>query len=188
MVRGSARISLNEDLIVPLIRNQLRPISDNDRTLIARWATKIGLLLEHTRSRSGLTGRRPLVPLRAYQEFRQTLVPPAEMRIWMFLVHPPFIGTVWRTAPVPVAAYDLEGARALGAPNGSLTTFVIGMLGFQLMYAPLAPAYHDLADARTKRGERFMRILWPSSVPLSWPPGAALEQQTLDMITHLRAR
>src|SRR4051794_31155713 len=33
-------------LIIPLIRNENRPISEGDRLTLARWSTKIGLLLE----------------------------------------------------------------------------------------------------------------------------------------------
>jgi hypothetical protein len=177
-----------EPLIVPLIRNHDPSISDEQRTLLARWVTKIGLLLEHTRPVSDLTRRRAFVPLDAHREFRRTQLPPPETRIWMFRVHPPFIGTAWRTAPVPVAAYDSDAARAIRAPNGSLTTFAIGMLGFQLMYAPLTPQYHDLAERRTKLGEPFTRVLWPPTAPLDWPPPHALEQARFDVITHLSAR
>lgn len=93
-----------EPVIVPLIRNHPLELSDHDRVLLARWATKIGLLLEHTRARSDLTRRRSLTPPGTYAEFIRTQLPALETRIWMFLVHPPFIGTVWRTAPVPVAS------------------------------------------------------------------------------------
>jgi hypothetical protein len=177
-----------EPTIVPLIRNRPQPISDDARTLLAQWSTKIGLLLEHTRERSHLTRRRSLTPPRSYGEFRRTLLPPPEMTIWMFLLHPPFIGTVWRTAPVPVAAYDPDAARLLGAPNGSLTTFAIGMLGFQLMHVPPAPQYDDLIRNWTKQWEPFMRVLWPptAAAPFDWPPKAALEQARFDAITHLR--
>lgn len=177
-----------ESLIVPLIRSDVLSISDEQRMLLARWATKIGLLLEHTRSTSGLTRRRALVPPDAYHEFWRTQLPPPEMRIWMFSMHPPFIGTVWRTAPVPVASFDLDAARAIRAPNGSLTTFAMGMLGFQLMYAPLTAQYHDLAERRTKLGQPFVRVLWPPTTSLDWPPPRALEQATFDVITHLSHR
>jgi hypothetical protein len=177
-----------EPLIVPLIRNQPCEIAEDDQVLLARWSTKIGLLLEHTRSRSDLTRRRSLTPPRAYEEFRRTLLPPPETRIWMFRVHPPFIGTVYRTAPVSVAVYDADAARALGAPNGTLTTFAMGMVGFQLMHVPLTPQYYDLVRRRTRLGEQFMRVLWPPTVPLDWPPPKALEQDTFDVITHLQMR
>lgn len=95
------------------------------------------------------------------------------------------IGTVYRTAPVPVARRDPDAARLLGAPSGTLTTFVMGMLGFQLLHAPPTPAYRDLALRRTRLGEPFMRVLWPPSAPLDWPPEKALEQNTFDVITHL---
>lgn len=75
--------------------------------------------------------------------------------------------------------------RAIRAPNGSLTTFAMGMLGFQLMYAPLTPQYQDLAERRTKLGDPFMRVLWPPAGSLDWPPPRALEQATFDVITHL---
>jgi hypothetical protein len=70
-----------EPLIVPLIRNDVLPLSDEERTLLARWATKIGLLLEHTRSVSALTRRRALVPPEAHHEFRRTQLPPSEMDV-----------------------------------------------------------------------------------------------------------
>jgi hypothetical protein len=177
-----------EPLIVPLIRNRPSHISDEDRVLLARWSTKIGMLLEHTRARSDLTRRRSLTPPRAYEEFRRTLLPPPETTIWMFRVHPPFIGTVYRTAPASVVVDDADAARALGAPNGTLTTFAMGMLGFQLMHVPITPQYDDLVQRRTRLGEHFMRVLWPPTVPLDWPPPKALEQETFDVITHFQTR
>jgi hypothetical protein len=173
-----------EPLIVPLIRNHPVEVSEDDLVSLSRWATKIGLLLEHTRGRSSLTRRRSLTPPGAYARFAHTLIPPAEMRIWMLRISPPFTGAVWRTALIPVAAYDPDAARALGAPNGSLTTFAIGMLGFQLMFAPLTRPYEELAEKRTHWGEQFMRVLWPPTAPLDWPPPAALRQEKFDMITH----
>jgi hypothetical protein len=174
-----------EPLIVPLIRNYPLEVSGDDRLLMARWATKIALLLEHTRPRSDLTRRRSLTAPRAYAEFFRTQLPPPQTRLWMFLVHPPFIGTVYRTAPVPVVVYDPAAARALGAPNGTLTTFAMGMLGFQLMHVPLTPQYDDLVQRRMRLGEQFMRFLWPPMAPLDWPPSKALEQDRFDVITHL---
>jgi hypothetical protein len=61
----------------------------------------------------------------------------------------------------------------------------MGTLGFQLMYAPLTAQYHDLTNRRTKLGEPFMRVLWPPIATLDWPPPQALEQTTLDRITHM---
>lgn len=176
-----------EPLIVPMIRNRARELSEDDRLLLARWGTKIALLLEQTRSRSHLTRRRSLTPPRAYAEFFQTRLPPADATLWMFLLHPPFIGTVWRTAPVPVASRDPDAARLLGAPNGTLTTFAMGMLGFQLLHVPQTRAYRDLVQRRTWLGVPFMRVLWPPSTPLEWPPSQALEQGRFDVITHLNS-
>jgi hypothetical protein len=176
-----------EPFVVPLIRNRPVELTADDRVLLARWATKIGLLLEQTRARSSLTHRRSLTPPSAYAEFARTQLPPAAMRIWLLRISPPFTGAVWRTAPIPVARYDTQAARDLGAPNGALTTFAIGMLGFQLMFAPLTPRYQDLADQRTRQGEQFMHVLWPPATPLDWPPSAALERDTFDVITHLHS-
>ncbi|MDX6451418.1 MAG: hypothetical protein QOH16_1467 [Gaiellaceae bacterium] len=106
----------------------------------------------------------------------------------MFLVHPPFIGAVYRTAPVPVVIYDSAAARALGAPSGTLTTFAMGMLGFQLMHVPLTGPFGELVQRRTEGGAQFMRLLWPPATALDWPPPKALEQDTLDVITHLHPR
>jgi hypothetical protein len=60
------------------------------------------------------------------------------------------------------------------------------MVGFQLLYAPLTAAYERLARRRTRLGEEFMRALWPPREPLDWPPPAALDRRTLDVVAHLR--
>lgn len=177
-----------EPLIVPLIRNQPQHIGEDDRTLLATWATKIAMLLEHTRAVSDLTRRRPLVPPAAHHELYKLRLPPPFTRVWMLRVSPAVIGAWWRTGPVPVAWFDPDAARALGAPNGSLTTFVTGMLGFgfQLLYAPATETYDRLAQRRSELGAEFMRLLWPPSEPLEWPPPAALDRDTLEVVAHLR--
>jgi hypothetical protein len=175
-----------ESIVVPLIRSQSQPIGEDERVLLATWATKIAFLLEHTRSVSDLTGRRALIPPTAHREFYKLRLPPAFARIWMLRVGPPMIGVWWRTSPVPVAWVDPQAARAFGAPNGSLTTFVAGMLGFQLLYAPITERYEDLARRRSELGARFMRVLWPPSEPFEWPPPEALDRDTLDVVAYLR--
>jgi hypothetical protein len=175
-----------EPIAVPLIRNDVHPISDDERTLLATWATKIALLLEHTRSVSDLTRRRSLTPPSAYRELHDVRLPPAFARLWMLRVSPPIIGVWWRTGPVPVAWFAPDAARAIGAPNGSLTTFVAGMLGFQFLYAPNSDAYQDLVQRRSERGAKFMRLIWPPTEPLEWPPAAALRQDTLEVVAHVR--
>jgi hypothetical protein len=173
-------------IIVPLIRNRSQAVNEGKRTLLATWATKIAFLLEHTRSVSDLTGRRALVPPGAHRELYERHLPPALTRLWMLRVSPPVIGAWWRTGPVPVFWFDPDAARELGAPNGSLATFVTGMLGFQLLYAPATEAYDDLARRRSVLGAQFMRLLWPPSEPLDWPPPAALDAATLEVVAHLR--
>jgi hypothetical protein len=173
-------------IIVPLIRNDVEPIGEHERTLLAAWATKIALLLEHTRSLSDLTRRRSLTPPSAYREVYDLRLPPAFARVWMLRVNPPVNGVWWRSSPVPVARFDAYAARSIGAPNGSLTTFAVGMLGFQYLYAPITETYQDLVERRTERGEKFMRLLWPAAKPLDWPPDAALRQDTLEVVAHVR--
>lgn len=175
-----------EPMIVPLIRNQEQLIDEDERRLLATWATKISFLLEHTRSVSDLTRRRALVPPAAHHELYELRLPPAFARLWMLRVSPPVIGAWWRTGPVPVAWFDPGAARDLGAPTGSLTTFVAGMLGFQLLYAPLTEPYQRLVRRRSDLGAKFMRLLWPSSEPFDWPPDAALDRDTLEVVAHLR--
>lgn len=175
-----------EPLIIPLIRNRPTQLGDEERTLLATWAAKIALLLEHTRAVSDLTRRRSLVPPAAFCELYEMRLPPAFARMWMLRVSPPVIGVWWRTGPVPVAWFDHEAARQIGAPNGSLTTFVAGMLGFQLLYAPLTEPYEDLVRRRSDLGATFMRVLWPPDTPLEWPPEAALDRDTLETVARLR--
>jgi hypothetical protein len=68
-------------IVVPLIRNDAPPIADDERTLLATWATKIALLLEHVRSVSELTRRRSLTPPSAYRELFDLRLPPAFARL-----------------------------------------------------------------------------------------------------------
>lgn len=49
-----------ETIVVPLIRNTPSKPAEAERILLARWATKVALLLEQTRSRSDPTRRRSL--------------------------------------------------------------------------------------------------------------------------------
>jgi hypothetical protein len=60
------------------------------------------------------------------------------------------------------------------------------MLGFQYLYAPMTEVYQDFVRRRSERGEKFMRFLWPPTAPLDWPPEAALEQDTLEVVAHVR--
>lgn len=175
-----------EPIIVPLIRNKEQPVGEDERTVLATWAAKIALLLEHTRAVSDLTRRRSLVPPAAFHKLYELRLPPAFARLWMLRVAPPVVGVWWRTAPVPVAWFDPQAARELGAPSGSLTTFVAGMLGFQLLYAPMTEPYQQLVRRRTRLGAKFMRLLWPPTARFEWPPEAALERDTLEVVAHLR--
>jgi hypothetical protein len=175
-----------EPIIVPLIRNRADGVREEERTLLATWAAKIALLLEQTRVVSDLTRRRSLVPPAAYRELYELRLPPAFVRLWMLRVSPPVIGVWWRSAPVPVAWVDPDAARAIGAPNGSLTTLAAGMLGFQLLYAPMTPPYDDLVRRRSDLGVEFMRLLWPLATSCEWPPAAALDRQRLEEIAYLR--
>jgi hypothetical protein len=175
-----------EPIIVPLIRNRKQAIGEEQRMLLATWATKIAFLLEHTRSVSDLTRRRSLVPPAAHHELFKLRLPPTFTRLWMLRVSPPVLGVWWRTAPVPIAWFDADAARDIGAPNGSLTTFVAGMLGFQLLYAPLTDPYQRFVRRRSELGDAFMRLIWPPVEPLSWPPEAAVDRDTLEVVAHLR--
>lgn len=173
---------LDEDAerhVTALASTEPLAIADAELAVVAAWATKVAMLLEHTRSPSALTRRRAFVPSSQHAELFRTREPPTAASLWVARVAPPWPGVWWRTAPLSLTFVAPAAAAGYGSPTASLITFAFGAVAFQALFAPPVDFFRNEAARRTEDGAEFMRRLWPEQL-LRWPPPKALRLEALE--------
>lgn len=150
-----------DDLARPIIRPMLRgeqvDLAPDDQHVIARWATKIGLVADFTHRATRVM--RP----RDFHTFYETREPTALTGVWLAAYaesrHP-----VLRLFARSVSIRP-QGAR-LDLPKAHLVTFRIGHAVFQVVIPWIPMPFRRGAD-----NERFVVQIWPeTSDDIRWPP------------------
>lgn len=158
-------------LLKRLARGDPATLDGEDARLLATWVTKTALIYELVeQERDGATSS---VADRRW--FGRHRLPLPTSRIW--LAH--YEGSRGTTIVVrrTLFLYDLDAEVPRPEAHGVLFGLVFGRLAVRVGFVRSHPSF---ATAFAVEDGPLTPQLWPSSAPLTWPPGRALDDEGFD--------
>lgn len=153
----------------PLVLGQPAVLDAAALCTLATWATKTALVFELVQQDGSTTAS--TADRKWFGENRQPLT---GSRIWIARYVGTF-GTVVLTCST-LFTYDLDDLTMVPEPNGLVVTLAYGEIAFRVAMVrsvPTLPTRIAVAE------ESHTPTIWPSSGPLKWPPGVALDDEGL---------
>jgi hypothetical protein len=139
-----------------------RPFTDDERTLLATWATKTALTLN-----AAETAERQIIAWEVARRFGRDRHPPAHVRVWIAS----YAGGDDQILALSASGIDLDDRQdgERGWRDVAVITFVVGPFVFQVFIAGIPEAM-----AITLAPNTYVQQLWPIEDPVTWHKELAL--------------
>lgn len=163
-------------LLKRLARGDPATLDEEDARLLATWLTKTALIYELVeQERDGMTSSEA-----DRRWFGRHRLPLPTSRIW--LAH--YEGSRGTTIVVrrTLFLYDLDAEVPRPEAHGVLFGLVFGRLAVRVGFVRSRP---NFATAFAVADGPLAPQLWPSSAPLTWPPGHALDDEGFDSLLSI---
>lgn len=140
-------------ILEPLVRGEARLLSEADQRLLARWAIKTAMVLQHT-----IPGETGFPPIDVYRWVMENDEPPVRHRV--------YIADTFGENHV-----RWNGTKAIhvgtdhGPPNAFVTMLVAGSVAFQVIADFRDPRRGGITPIALALFDR----IWPVRRPLQWP-------------------
>jgi hypothetical protein len=164
-----------QSFIVPALNGSgTLDLSQSQCLQVARWATKIALLLELSLTWTNRGGYVPPDHLSWLHDHRS---PPPDTQVWLGAVDAENHLIFWSATS--------RWGFSRDAPKGYVATFTIGYVLFQVFGRDLPGTEPDLPRSPMKQPstlEEFLLPVWPGVSAFHWPPTVGFHWEDLDRI------
>ncbi len=168
-------------VLTPLILGQTCQLSAADQELIATWAIKTAITMQHT-----VPGEEGFPPKAAHTWLRTKRTPPPRYRV--------FLGAVTPIEDKQPLRWEQSKALVVGAPNAAaaaspklVNTFVTMLLAGHVVFQVIGDFRVDRKGGVPAIAPRLFDRVWPVRAPLVWP-GIRFSRPQMMMLSQSEAR